>query len=297
MTTNSAAAALSGGASTAQATASAATTGDAGATTTTTTQQASTSDAWYSGIQNQDVRTWVEAKGFKDPLGVAESAYNLEKLIGFDRAGKTVVLPDENATPEQRQAFFSKLGVPENVDGYKLPVPDGGNPEFAKTAAQWFHENGIPAKAAEGIVGKFNEYQQAQLAAQQQALAVKSEQEFTGLKTEWGAAFDQNIELGKRAALQFIPGTAEERAATLQKLEQSLGTGQLLKLMASIGSGLGEHKVMGGEGGQGLMTPAQAQQRIAELKSNKEWSSAYLAGDKAKAKELTDLINMANPQV
>ena len=235
------------------------------------------------------------ALGFQDAAAVAQSAYNLEKLIGFDKAGKTVVIPDENSSPETRQAFLSKMGVPETADGYKLPIPPGQTDAFAKEASSWFHEQGISAKAAEGLTTKFNEYSAKAMEAQQQEFAVRSEQEFAGLKTEWGAAYDQNLELGKRAALQFIPGTAEERAATLQSLEQSLGTGKLLKLMASIGQGLGEHKMMGGEGGGGVMTPAQANQRIAELKSNRDWSSAYLSGDKSKAKELTDLIAMANP--
>lgn len=240
------------------------------------------------------MRTWAEAKGFQDPAAVAQSAYNLEKLIGFDKAGKTVVIPDENSSPETRQAFLTKMGVPETADGYKLPVPDGTDGAFAKEASNWFHEQGISAKAAEGLTTKFNEYAAQAQALQQQEFAVRSEQEFTALKGEWGAAYNQNLELGKRAAMQFIPGTPDERAATLQSLEQSLGTGKLLKLMASIGSGLGEHKLMGGEAGGGAMTPAQANQRIAELKSNKDWSSAYLSGDKTKAKELTDLIMMAN---
>ena len=304
MTINSAASALSGAPAApagapaaAPAAGGAPATPPAGSTPPAGTPPAGAGDAWYTGIQNQEVRTWAEAKGFKDPLAVAESAYNLEKLIGFDKAGKTLVIPDENSSPETRQAFLTKLGVPEKADGYKLPVPEGQSDAFAKEAASWFHEQGIPAKAAEGLTQKFNEYAAAQQAQQMQAFAQKSEQEFTGLKTEWGAAFDQNLELGKRAAMQFIPGTAEERAATLQALEQSLGTGKLLKLMANIGQGLGEHKVVGGEAGSGLMTPAQANQRIAELKSNKDWSSAYLSGDKSKAKELQDLIAMANPQV
>lgn len=305
MKKNSAASALSGApAAPAGAPASAAPAGDGGAPATPPagstppagTPAAGAGDAWYTGIQSPEVRTWAEAKGFKDPLAVAESAYNLEKLIGFDKAGKTLVIPDENSSPETRQAFLTKMGVPEKADGYKLPVPEGQSDAFAKEAANWFHEQGIPAKAAEGLTQKFNEYAAAQQTQQMQAFAQKSEQEFTGLKSEWGAAFDQNLELGKRAAMQFIPGTAEERTATLQALEQSLGTGKLLKLMANIGQGLGEHK-MHGDGGGGAMTPAQANQRIAELKSNKDWSSAYLSGDKSKAKELQDLIAMANPQV
>ena len=290
MTTNSATSALSD----APAPASASADAPAGSTPSTPPAGAPAGDAWYSGIQNQDVRVWAEAKGFKDPLAAAESAYNLEKLIGFDRAGKTVVIPDENSSPEQRAAFMERLGVPKTVDGYKLPVPEGQPDTFAKTAASWMHEAGIPAKAGEQLATKWNEFQEAQAAEQQQAFATKSNQEFDGLKTEWGAAFEQNIELGKRAALQFIPGDPTARAATLQALEQSMGTAQLLKFMANVGKGLGEHKMMGGEQNGSLLTPAQAQQRIAELKSNKEWSQAYLSGDKTKNKELQDLIAMMN---
>lgn len=225
---------------------------------------------------------------------MAESAYNLEKLIGFDKAGKTIVIPDENSSPETRAAFNAKLGVPADASGYKLPVPDGADGAFAKEASTWFHEQGIPAKAAEGLTAKFNEFVARGEAAQAEQAAIRSEQEWTGLKTEWGAAFDQNLELGKRAAAQFLPGTPDERQSMLGALEQALGTGKLMKMMASIGQGLGEHKVHADGGGSNVMTPAQATQRIAELKSNKDWTAAYLSGDKTKATELQQLIAMAN---
>lgn len=298
MTTNSAATALSGEPAAPAAASAPAPAGDGGAATSAPAPAPAASapagDAWYSGIQNPEVRTWTEAKGFKDPTAVAESAYNLEKLIGFDRAGKTIVIPDENSSPETRAAFNAKMGVPADPAGYKLPVPEGQSDVFAKEASSWFHENGVSAKAAEGLTTKFNEYIARNEAAVMEAANVRSEQEFTSLKGEWGAAFDQNLELGKRAASQFIPGTPEERQATLGALEQALGTGKLLKLMASIGSGLGEHKVHSDGGNSGRMTPAQANQRIAELKSNKDWTAAYLSGDKTKSAELQDLIAMAN---
>lgn len=295
MTTNSAASALSG-APAAPAAAPAAPIGDAGASTTSTTTAPAGSEAWYAGIQNPEVRTWTEAKGFKDPMAVAESAYNLEKLIGFDKAGKTVVIPDENSSPETRKAFLTKMGVPDTAEGYKLPVPAGASEGFAKEAAGWFHENGVPAKAAEALTAKYAAYSEAQHAAMETAFVTKSEQEFTGLKGEWGAAFEQNLELAKRASLQFIPGTPEERNASVQALERAVGTAKLLKIMSSIGQGLGEHKVMGGEGGGGIMTPAQATQRIAELRSNQDWLAKYMVdpvGGKYN-KEMSDLISLSN---
>lgn len=253
-------------------------------------------DAWFTGIQNNDVRVWAEAKGFKDPMALAESAYNLEKLMGFSAVGRTIVVPDENATPEQIAAFREKIGVPTDISGYKLPVPEGDNGEFAKTASEWFHEAGVPASAAAKVAEKWNEFQSQLIQKQEQEFAANSEREFGDLKVEWGKAYDQNMELARRAATQFLPAKdAAERQQMLQAIERVTGTEKMLKFFANIGSGLGEHKLHS-DGGGGSMTPAAAQQRIAELKSSPEWSSAYLSGDKSKAKELADLIAMAYPE-
>lgn len=312
-TNNSAAAALSGDPAAAPA-ASAVPAGDAGAgggeaaiaaaaaaainNATPAGDAGASNDAWYSKLENADVRTWAEAKGFKDPLAAAESAYNLEKLMGFDKAGRTIVLPDENSTPEQIAAFRAKLGVPETADGYKLPVPQGVPEDFAKEASGWFHEAGVPPKAAEAIAAKWNAKMEAAQAAANQAFETQSNAEFAAWRAEQGAAADQNQELAKRAAAQFMPAKdAAERAEMMSKIERAIGTGNFMKMMTNIGSGLGEHKVhMGGEGGL-TPTPAQAQQRIAELKSNKEWTSAYLGGDKTKQAEMEQLQKLAYPEV
>lgn len=252
--------------------------------------------AWYSNVQNQDVRTWVEAKGFKDHTQLAESAYNLEKLIGFDKAGRTIVMPGENASPEEVRAFQSKMGVPEKVDGYKLPVPEGMDGEFAKTAASWFHEAGVSAKAAEQIASKWNE---SMAAAQQKAeddFSLQSDLDLKDWKASQGAAAQQNIELAKRAAAQFIPAKdVTERQQIMEKMERAVGTGVFMQMMSQIGSGLAEHKVHSGGDGGHLSTPAQAQQRINELKSNKDWVKDYISGDKSKLNEMSKLMQLAHP--
>lgn len=257
-------------------------------------------DAWFSGIQNQDVRTWAEAKGFKDPLAVVESAYNLEKVMGFDRAGRTVVMPGENATPEEVKAFHAKIGVPETADGYNLPVGEGGDGAFAKQAAQWMHEAGVPAGAAEKLAGKWNEFLAAQGQQSEQQFATMATQEMQSWQAEQGAALQQNMELARRATAQFLPekltvGAEQiDRGEALNRIERAIGTANMMKLFSTIGQGLSEHKVLQG-GGSGVMTPAQAAQRMTELKSNKEWTSAYLNGDKAKAQEMQQLIALAFP--
>lgn len=251
---------------------------------------------WYSGIKDENARNWTAAKGWKDPAAAAESAYNLEKLLGHDRAGKTLVLPDDKATPEQVAAFRTKLGVPEKPDGYKLPVPEGDSGEFAKTAATWFHEAGVPAKAAEVLAAKFNEHNQAIETQRLEAFEAQAQLDMTALKGEWGAGYDKQVELARRAATNFLPAKdAEERAETLSKIEQAIGTGAMMRLFAQIGSGLSEATMVGADDAVGFndLTPAQAKARVEQLKSNKDWTAKYLSGDKAALAEMERLSKLA----
>lgn len=254
---------------------------------------------WFDGIQNPELKTWVQAKGWKDPAAVAESTYNLEKLIGFEKAGRTVVLPKEDATPEELRAFHQKMGVPEKADDYLgvLKVPEGQSDAFAKQAANWFHEAGIPPKQAAILAEKWNAYAQEQGTQQQTVSAQQSEADFGKVVSAWGKDADANLELGKRAAQQFIPAkTSDERAAMLGKIEAAIGTEAMLNMFASIGKGMGEHRMVTGEGSMFGMSPAEAQAKIASLKSDKTWTQAYLSGDKSKLSELERLTKIAYPE-
>lgn len=253
---------------------------------------------WYDGIQNPELKNWVQAKGFKDPAAVAESTYNLEKLVGFEKAGRTLVLPKDDATPEEIRAFHAKLGVPDKPDGYMslFKTPEAQNDPFNKEAAKWFHEIGIPPKQAEQLLGKWQSHAKATIDDQLAAFAQQSEADFGKVTAAWGKDADANIELGKRAAAQFIPAkTAEERQALLQKIERAIGTEMMLNMFAQVGKGLGEHQMVNGQSNGFGTSPAQAQAKITALKSDPGWTKAYLAGDKGKIAEMENLVKIAHP--
>jgi len=261
---------------------------------------AANADSWFTGIADESARTWVQAKGFKDPAALAESAYNLEKLIGHDRAGRTLVLPKDDATPEEIKAFHQKLGVPDTPEGYKLPVPDGADPAFSQQAAQWMHKAGIPPKQAEALAQQWNEFAVATEAQAREEQTRVAAREFGELTTEWGPQADAKIELAKRAAAQFIPAAnAEERQAMLTKLEGAIGTKAMMTLFANIGAGLGEARVVDGSnggGGNGFgMSQQQAAAKIESLKQDKAWTAAYIGGDPAKKAEFAQLFAVAYP--
>jgi len=253
---------------------------------------------WFSGIQDENVRTWAAGKGWKDPIAAVESNYNLEKLIGFEKAGRTIVLPKEDATPEERAQFFQKIGAPADVSGYKTPESMATDPMVAAFREQALKTNMLPQQFEETL----SWYQQQQAATQKaefEARAAAGEKAIGDLRGEWGAAYDQNIELAKRAANQFLPAkSADERKAMMGVIEAAVGTEAMLRFFSKIGEGLGEDRMhTDGDPGTGdVMTPAVAKAKIEALKNDKEWAAAYVKGDAGKREEMSRLHKFAYPE-
>ena len=161
-----------------------------------------------------------------------------------------LTLPGKDATPEQWAEFYKQIGAPDKPEAYELPVPEGDSGEFAKTAATWFKEAGLLPQQAQALAAKWNEFSAAQAqaaeAAEQQRIAqmdAQNKQQEAALKTEWGQQHEANMELARRAVRQFIPG--DKAADVISALEDKLGYAETIKLMHSIGRGLGEHDAPG----------------------------------------------------
>lgn len=258
--------------------------------------------SWHDTIPDARLRDWAREKGWRDPVAALESHHALERLMGAERTGRTVVLPSENATPEEVQAFRARLGVPDSAEGYALPLPANTPAGFARTAAQWMHEAGVPAQSASLLAQRWNAHlvQQQQAATQAQhaaaqARAAEDAAQLDALKSEWGNQYDANAEHARRAALRFGPGATDaERDAQLQKIERALGPAAYLRFMSGLGKRLGEHALIGsGDAGAPGGTPETARSRIAELKADRAWTAAYVAGDAGKAAEMSRLHRVA----
>lgn len=242
---------------------------------------------WYDGIEDGDLKGYVQNKGWKDPVELANGYRNLEKLLG----GEKVPLPKGAEDKEGWARVYDALGRPKSADDYGLAVPEGGSPEFAKAAAGKFHELGLSKGQAEALVNWYNEQGQSRLGSEQQALAAKTEQDLQSLKGEWGGAYEENIELGRRAAREFGLD-----ATKLEALEAAFGTGEMLKLMSKIGRGLTEHNFEGGRTATGFgMTPEAAKQRISALREDRDFTAKYLSGNADARGEMEKLMKLAFP--
>ncbi|MDN7495010.1 hypothetical protein QZM89_07415 [Burkholderia gladioli] len=183
---------------------------------------------WLQGIDDAELRTFVEGKGFKS---AGEAIAALREVEG-------------------------KYSAPDKPEGYEL-----GDGDFAKTAATWFHESGVPAATAKALAGKWNTYVQDQTAAAEAARVAAGEQQITALRTEWGDSYDKNVELGRQAMRKF--GVSGE---VIDKLAGASGDAAVIKTFSQIGAAISEGTLNpGGAGGSGGAAPTNEDARAAKL--------------------------------
>lgn len=230
---------------------------------------------WIEGIADTDLKGWAQNKGFKEPADALMSYRNLEKLMGADKAGRTVVLPSKWDDPKEVQPFYEKLGVPKDPTGYSMPKD--ADPEMAKWAPSVFHKAGLTPRQAEALTAEWNQMVGGRAAAMKAQLEAKAAEDLTALKTEWGAAYEDKVSKAKAAAKEF--GVNEEIA---DKLESALGTSGLLKFFATIGEKVGESGYVSGKGPgsfDGALTPDQARAEIKNLQADNAFVTRYVSGD------------------
>lgn len=244
--------------------------------------------AWYDGIEDGDLKGYVQNKGWKDPVELANGYRNLEKLLG----GEKIPMPKGADDKEGWARVYDSLGRPKSADDYGLQLPEGGNGDFLKAAAGKFHELGLSKQQAAELANWYNEQATGQMGAAQQAQAAKVEQDMQALKGEWGQAWEENVELGRRAARQF--GLDQGK---LEALENAFGTAEMLKFMSRIGRGLTEHTFESGRSTNSFgLTPDAARQRIAALREDRDFTSKYLAGNADAQGEMKRLMEVAYGQ-
>lgn len=232
---------------------------------------------WLKGADEATVG-YVKNKGWQEPSQVLDGYRNLEKLLGADRAGRTVVLPKEGATPEEMGAFYERLGRPSDPGGYKFDIPQGyGDPEFAKAAATKFHELGISKAQGDALAAWWNETAGGAMQKSEAAKIEARQQAGAELQKEWGQAFEQNKVIVDNVARGL--GLDE---ATVLKLGDALGPAGAMKLLHQIGAKMGESNFVTGEEKQGFgaaMTPAQAKAEIETLRQDKAFVARYMNKD------------------
>lgn len=257
----------------------------------TTTQ----SGGWIDAVESTDTRAWAEAKGLQNGTidNVLGSYHNLEKMMGADKAGRTVVLLGDDATPEQQNEFYGKLGRPDEPAGYGLTAPEGDDGAFAEWASTTFFEAGLTAKQTRLLAEKWEAF----VADKQQSVVdqetISAADATAELQKEWGAAYDLKI-AGIDVAANKLGFTPEQ----LEGLRASMGPVAALKFVDNLNTQMGDHTYeTGTTDTSGVMTPEQAKTELSELSMNKEFTDAWLdkqhPGHKAAVEKKSRLARLA----
>lgn len=225
--------------------------------------------AWLGENPDAELLGHAQNAGWKTPLDAVQGHRNLEKLLGADRAGRTVVVPKDDATPAEWADFYTKLGRPGTADGYGIKVPDGQSDAFAKAVSAKMHELGIGGKQGKELADWYNQHG-AEISAQQDAAVTAAlDAEQAQLKRDWGGEYDMRKELARRAAV----GLGMD-ASTIETLESAVGFTKVMKALAKAGDLMREHGAEGmGEMGSFGMTPEGAKARRSQLMADKDWGA------------------------
>ncbi len=227
---------------------------------------------WTSGLPD-DLKGVAAAKGWRDPAQAVQSYQGLEKLLGADRAGRTVVMPKDDAPDAEKAAFFQSLGRPEAPDGYGLSTREGADPAFSAEAAKAMFEAGLSKAQAAKLADWFDGQGGGAQEAANADFARRSEAEVNELRAAWGKDADARVETARRYARQAGFDEAE-----LDKIERAIGSRAMLERFDAAGRGLMEDtQPGGGRGFDGNLTPEGAR---AQLRA--------MMGDEASVKALTN---------
>lgn len=167
-------------------------------TNETTTPSA---DNFVESMLNQIDDTEVKDAGFWKNLegkNANEVGKYIKELQSF--AGRKGDIPKDDATDEEWDAFYQKLGRPETIEGYDFSINEefkelvGEAAPFFDKVVSDFKEKafqlGATPKAAEDLVGWYLETVGGQFKEADEVSKEETENNIETLRNEWGSSFD-----------------------------------------------------------------------------------------------------------
>lgn len=216
----------------------------------------------FSELLSEEFKDIKALKDFKSVDDLAKSYMHLNSMLGKRF---------EDLSQEELGSYYAKLGRPSEASEYTFA--DEINEDGAHWARDVFFEAGLTQDQAKLVTEKYHELEQAKLAEMEVASAAEADQNMNVLKAEFGEAFEERVNLAKRAVNEL----GGDELKTLLN-ETGLGNNaQVVKLFAKIGKEILEDRILESDKEARFgVTPEEAQKQIMTLKSNPEFMDQYL---------------------
>jgi hypothetical protein len=226
----------------------------------------------------EDIRGEASLESIKDIGSLAKSYVSAQKMIGADK----VVIPKDDAPPEEWRSVYQKLGMPENADGYEFKAQDDwGDTERAnlKMFQDKAHELGLSKAQANKLLDWNLEMGGKQAELVRAAQTEKMNAAVTQLETDWGkkdsATWNDKYGAARAAEEHFAKDIPELKAALAET-----GAGDhpaVLRLFARLGEGLKE----GGLKGGARMAPEDAKAAYSSKMADPDFQKRLFSTNRA----------------
>lgn len=240
--------------------------------------------SWSDGLAD-DLKGYVENKGWKDPADILSSYQNLEKLRGVPE-NQLLRLPDNPDAEGAMDPIYARLGRPETADAYTNVIGEN-------LPGETFGEISAAAHAA-GLTDGQYQIMQRTMGELSGKLAEAQEAESVAAFDQWKAANPDGFNNAARVMSEI--GMTEESIASLLSGDKTA----LYDFAAKIGARTSENPVIQGEGGSSMaMSPQSAKAKIAEKFADESFMDRYTNSNprirNAAIEEMERLQKIANP--
>ena len=232
-----------------------------------------------------ELKNMAVNKGWKGTAEVLESYRHLEELMGVDKAGRSLVMPEGENDREGYERLYQALGRPTEPGGYELDRLLEGeimDARFMDLMSRTMHETGLSKKQAAGLARAYQDHYNDVM----RGIDAEYQRQVEEMVRDTSPADLETARRGMR-----LTGAGPD---VIAKVEKALGPALALELFQSIGQRIGEDKMAGGAEGVGLSGPAEAGSRIAELRADPAFRQRYLSGEAAAVARMTELYRQAS---
>lgn len=237
----------------------------------------------------------------EDPKHLARRYVEMQKMIGK----KSIPVPGADATADDWNQFYAKLGRPESSDKYSFI--EGLDPQvrnqaqvFLRPILDSFHQAGLTDEQATAVATTYLKATADQVEARQRSALEAKELAETTLRQRWGSAYEPKLNAAAEAANTLF-GENFDQFQRIQLADGSFLADNplILELLSALGEANDEGAIHP-SGGRATLTPEEAQAELQALMSDPESLAAYMNRDHPQHKAMLDrrlqLRRMANPR-
>ena len=243
-------------------------------------------DNWKDGLP-EELRNEPSLAGVKNLTTLAKSYVNAQKMVGKNK----ISIPGENATDDERNAFFTALGRPATANDYKhdkVEIPEGYELDEEQVAA--FRETAFNMGLSQEAFEKALAFDLARTRQNTEAALAEYNREYdetmAKLQQQYGDKLPARISQVDKALTTFgIKDLFVEKGLT--------NNYQIFEALANIGARISESKLKDGEVQQNFKTPQQQIEEIYADPNGAIYNAEHPGHDKAVAevKRLMGLVN------